>query len=271
MGMNTSNKLEVLKNKLKELESVIIAFSGGVDSTFLLKVAHDTLGDKCIAVTIHAMMHSNREIEEAKAYTKALGVKHIVLEIDNFDIKEFIDNDEKRCYYCKKAIFTNIKNIAKESNINYVLDGTNLDDLRDYRPGLKALEELDIKSLLKDSLLTKEDIRSLSKELNVPTFNKPVFACLATRIPYGETITNDKLRMIEKSEEYLQDLGFKQFRVRTHNDLARIEVEENEIHKFFDKELLKNTHNKLKEIGFKYVSLDLLGYRMGSMNEGIKH
>lgn len=269
--MDTSNKLETLKNKLRELGSVAIAFSGGVDSTFLLKVANDILGDKCIAVTIHAMMHSNREIEEAKSYTKALGIKHIVFKIDNFDIKEFVDNDEKRCYYCKKAIFTNMKNIAKQNNINYILDGTNLDDLGDYRPGLKALDELEIKSPLKDSLLTKNDIRILSKELNIPTFNKPAFACLATRIPYGETITNDKLRMIEKSEEYLQDLGFKQFRVRAHDKLARIEVEESEINKFFDKDLLKNTHNKLKEIGFKYVTLDLLGYRMGSMNDGIKH
>lgn len=164
----------------------------------------------------------------------------------------------------------NIKNIAKDNNINYVLDGTNLDDLGDYRPGLKALEELKIKSPLKESLLTKTEIRSLSKELNVPTFNKPAFACLATRIPYGEAITNDKLRMIEKSEEYLQDLGFKQFRVRVHGNLARIEVEESEIQKFFDKNLLKSTHDKFKDIGFKYITLDLLGYRMGSMNDGIK-
>ncbi len=269
--MDTSRKLEFLKNRLIELDSVAVAFSGGVDSTFLLKVAKDTLGDKCIAVTIHAMMHSNREIEEAKAYTKTLGVKHIVIEIDNFDIKEFINNNEKRCYYCKKAIFTNIKNIAYENNIRYILDGTNLDDLGDYRPGLKALDELNIKSPLKDSLLTKDDIRSLSKTLNVPTFDKPAFACLATRIPYGETITNEKLRMIEKSEDYLRDLGFKQFRVRVHDCLARIEVEENEIHKFFDKEILKNTYNKLKDIGFKYVTLDLLGYRMGSMNDSIKN
>lgn len=267
--MDTSNKLNILKNKLKEMESVLIAFSGGVDSTFLLKVAHDALGDKCVAVTIHAMMHSNREIEEAKEFTKALGVKHTVIKIDDFGVKEFIQNDEKDVTTVK-TIFTNIKNIAKENNIKYVLDGTNLDDLGDYRPGLKALEELNIKSPLKDSLLTKKEIRSLSKELNVPTFNKPAFACLATRIPYGEIITNDKLRMIEKSEEYLQDLGFKQFRVRVHGNLARIEVEENEIHKFFDKNLLKTTHDKFKDIGFRYITLDLLGYRMGNMNDSIK-
>ncbi len=268
--MNALQKLDVLKSKLQELESVAIAFSGGVDSTFLLKVAHDVLGDKCVAVTIHAMMHSSKEIEEAKEYTKALGVKHIVINLDNFDVKEFIDNDTKRCYHCKKAIFTTITNVAKENNINYVLDGTNLDDLGDYRPGLKALSELNIQSPLKDSCLTKQDIRILSKELNVPTFNKPAFACLATRIPYGERITNEKLRMIEKSEDYLQEIGFRQFRVRHHGDLARIEVEQNEIHKFFNEDLLKNTHNKLKDIGFKFVTLDLLGYRMGSMNEGIE-
>lgn len=268
--MDALKKLDVLKHKLQELESVAIAFSGGVDSTFLLKVAHDTLGDKCVAVTIHAMMHSSKEIEEAKAYTKALGVKHIVITLDNFDVKEFIENDTKRCYHCKKAIFTTILNVTKENNLNYVLDGTNLDDLGDYRPGLKALNELNIQSPLKDSNLTKQDIRVLSKELSVPTFNKPAFACLATRIPYGEKITNEKLRMIEKSEDYLQEIGFNQFRVRHHGDLARIEVEQKEIHKFFNEDLLKNTHNKLKEIGFKFVTLDLLGYRMGSMNEGIE-
>ncbi|MGL5712871.1 MAG: ATP-dependent sacrificial sulfur transferase LarE [Paraclostridium sp.] len=268
--MDTLKKLGVLKNRLQELESVAIAFSGGVDSTFLLKVAHDTLGDKCVAVTIHAMMHSSKEIEEAKEYTKSLGVKHIVVKVDDFDVKEFIDNDIKRCYHCKKAIFTTISNVAKENKLNYILDGTNLDDLGDYRPGLKALSELDIQSPLKDSCLTKQDIRVLSKELDVPTFNKPAFACLATRIPYGEKITNEKLRMIEKSEDYLQEIGFKQFRVRHHGDLARIEVELKEIHKFFNEDLLKNTHNKLKEIGFKFVTLDLLGYRMGSMNEGIE-
>ena len=163
-----------------------------------------------------------------------------------------------------------MQNIADKNNIDYILDGTNLDDLSDYRPGLKALEELGVQSPLKDSFMTKEDIRILSKELDVPTFNKPAFACLATRIPYGEAITNEKLRRIEESENYLQDLGFRQYRVRTHNELARIEVEESEIHKFFNNDLLKETHNKLIEIGFKYVTLDLIGYKMGSMNDEIK-
>lgn len=267
--MEASKKLNNLIYKLKDMDSVLIAFSGGVDSTFLLKLAHDILGEKCIAVTIHTMMHSNREIKEAMEFTKSLGIRHIVLEIDKLEINEVIENVERRCYYCKKYIFENIKKVAKNYNINYILDGTNLDDLKDYRPGLKALEELNIKSPLKDCLLTKDDIRILSKNLKIPTYNKPAFACLATRIPYGEKITNEKLRMVEKGEEYLQDLGFKQFRVRLHKNLARIEVQESEIDKFFNKNLLKSTYNKFKEIGFEYVTLDLLGYRMGNMNDNL--
>lgn len=268
--MNINDKLEALKSRLRELESVAIAYSGGVDSNFLLKVASETLQDKAIAVTIHAMMHSSREIEEARTYANEFSVRHIVLNVDNFEVDEFTKNTPQRCYHCKREVFTKIKEIAKENNIKYVVDGTNLDDLGDYRPGLKALSELEIVSPLKDAGLTKADIRALSKEMNLETFKKPAFACLATRIPYGTVITNDRLRMIEKSEEYLVELGFNQFRVRAHDNIARIEVEKEEIYKFFEENLLEKTNNKLKEIGFKFVTLDMEGYKMGSMNEGLK-
>lgn len=268
--MELSQKLETLKNRLRELKSVAVAYSGGVDSNFLLKVAKDTLGDKVIAVTLHAMMHSEVEIEEAKEYAKQFGVKHIIVKIDNFDIEEFLENGPKRCYYCKTAVFSKVKEIAKENNVDYVVDGTNLSDLGDYRPGLVALEELNIISPLKDSGLTKDDIRALSKEMGLETHNKPAFACLATRIPYGTRINDDMLRMIEKGEQYLIELGFSQFRVRHHGDIARIEVEKCEIHKFFSNDILEKTNNKFKEIGFKYTTLDMNGYSMGSMNKAIE-
>ena len=163
-----------------------------------------------------------------------------------------------------------IKDYAAKNNVKYVLDGTNVSDLGDFRPGLKALEELEVVSPLKDSGLTKEEIRILSKRLNLNTYNKPSFACLASRIPYGDKITKEKLELVEEAENYLQDLGFRQYRVRLHNDIARIEVAKDEMHKFFDDEMMKNVHNKLKEIGFKYVTLDLNGYQMGSLNNQTK-
>lgn len=268
--MNLSQKLESLKSRLKELGSVAVAYSGGVDSNFLLKVAKDTLEDKAIAITIHAMMHSDVEINEAREYAKSFNIKHTVLEIDNFDLEEFLENGPKRCYYCKREVFSKIKEIAKENNISYVVDGTNLDDIGDYRPGIKALEELNIISPLKECNFTKEDIRILSKEMGLSTHNKPAFACLATRIPYGTRIDYKTLRMIEKGEQYLMELGFTQFRVRYHGDIARIEVDKNEIHKFFSVDTLERTNNKFIEIGFKYTTLDMNGYTMGSMNKGIK-
>ena len=258
--MNIDEKYELLKSKLRDMGKVVIAYSGGVDSNFLLKVASDELGQNAIAVTIHAMM------DEAKEYTKQFGVKHEVIKVDNFDEKGFIENSKKRCYYCKCAVFNMIKDYATKNDVKYVLDGTNLSDLGDYRPGLKALEELNVVSPLKDSGLTKEEIRILSKRLNLNTYNKPSFACLASRIPYGDKITKEKLKLVEEAENYLQDLGFRQYRVRLHNDIARIEVAKDEMNKFFDDEMMKNVHNKLKEIGFKYVTLDLNGYQMGSLN-----
>ncbi|MGL6107224.1 ATP-dependent sacrificial sulfur transferase LarE [Romboutsia sp.] len=268
--MELSTKLENLKTRLKELGSIAVAYSGGVDSNFLLRIAKDTLGDNVIAVTMHAMMHSNIEIEEAKEYAKSFGVKHVIVNIENFDVEEFLQNGPQRCYYCKSAVFTKVLEVAKENNIKYVADGTNLSDLGDFRPGLKALEELNIVSPLKESGLTKDDIRALSKEIGLVTHNKPAFACLATRIPYGTRINNEMLRMVEKGEQYLIELGFTQFRVRHHGEIARIEVEKAEIHKFFSNDILEKTNNKFREIGFKYTTLDMNGYSMGSMNKVIE-
>ena len=261
-----NDKLNLLINDLKEMKKVAIAYSGGVDSNFLLKVAKDILGDNIIAITISANMNSSREIKEAINYAKEYGVNHTLYNIDNLDLHEFVENGPLRCYYCKKFIFSKIKEIASQHNIKYILDGTNLSDLDDYRPGIKALEELDIVSPLKNCGLTKDDIRKLSKELNISTYNKPSFSCLATRIPVGDKITKEKLLMIEQGEDFLQDNNFRQYRVRVHGNMARIEVDKKEICKFYDDEMINKINLKFKEIGFEYVTLDLNGYKMGSMN-----
>lgn len=265
MGIN--EKLEVLKKNLKELKSVAVAYSAGVDSTFLLTVAHEVLCDNAIAVTAKSSTYPEREFKEAEAFTKKIGVKHIVIVSEELDIKGYSKNPTNRCYYCKTELYTKVKNIAKENNIANVIDGSNLDDMGDFRPGMVAAKELGIISPLKMAGMTKDDIRKLSKEYGLKTWNKPSFACLSSRVPYGSAITSKKLKMIEKSEQFLLDLGFKQVRVRHHGEIARIEVAPGEREKFFDSSLMDKIGLKLKEFGFKYVTLDLLGYRTGSMNE----
>ncbi|SHG96153.1 ATP-dependent sacrificial sulfur transferase LarE [Tepidibacter thalassicus] len=263
----TQLKLKQLKTILKDMESIAVAFSGGVDSTFLLNVAKEVLGDKVIAITVNAFIHAKRELEESKKYADQIRVKHIILQIDNINIKEFVDNTPDRCYYCKREIFTKIKEIAKKYDVKYIVDGSNVDDLKDFRPGMRALKELKIISPLKEVGLTKNEIRQLSKELNIPTWDKPSFACLASRIPYNNKITKEKLNMIELSEEFLLSLGFKQVRVRHHGEIARIEILKDDMNKFFDLKLIEKVNCKFKKIGFDYVTLDLSGYRTGSMNE----
>jgi uncharacterized protein len=267
--MDINEKLDLLKTNLKKLGSVAVAFSGGVDSTFLLRVAHDVLGDKVLAVTARSSTYPEREYREAVEYVEKLGVKQIVIISEELDIDGFSANPVNRCYYCKKELFTKITNLAKQNNIEYVADGSNVDDLGDYRPGLQAIKELDIKSPLLMAGLTKEDIRYMSKKLGLECFDKPSFACLATRIPYGEVINQRKLSMIDRAEMYLMSMGIKNVRVRFHDGLARIEVERNDIKIFIDMDFIQNVEEEFKKIGFKYVSLDLTGYKTGSMNAGV--
>jgi len=260
-------KYEKLKNYIKSLGSLAVAYSGGVDSTFLVKVAYDVLGDRVIAVTATSSTYPKRELNDAMTFIKQIGAKHIVIESEELEIEGFNKNPVDRCYYCKKELFEKIWKVAKAHGIEYVADGSNFDDLNDFRPGMKAACELNVVSPLKVAGLTKEDIRKLSKELGLPTWDKPAFACLSSRIPYGERITKEKLSMIEKAEEYLLGLGFKQVRVRYHQDkLARIEIGKDEMEKFLDIKLIESVRNKFKELGFLYITLDLEGYRTGSMN-----
>ena len=262
------NKLEHLKEYLKGLGSVAVAFSSGVDSTFLLKVAHDVLGDKAIAITAQSCSFPKRELNEAKAFCEKEGIQHVICQSEELEIEGFSKNPPNRCYLCKKELFEKIGDIAKKNGIEYIAEGSNMDDNGDYRPGLQAVAELGVKSPLRHSELYKEDIRALSKDLGLPTWEKQSFACLSSRFVYGETITKEKLGMVDKAEQLLLDLGFHQLRVRIHGTLARIEVLPDELPKVLENR--EQIVKAFKEYGFTYVTMDLQGYRMGSMNETLK-
>ncbi|NLY52018.1 MAG: ATP-dependent sacrificial sulfur transferase LarE [Firmicutes bacterium] len=264
-------KLQLLEDILREMESVLVAFSGGVDSTFLLYTAARLLEEKklrrLLAVTIKAPMCPDWELKEAEEYARSLGVEHILLEFDIMEMPEFVANPPRRCYYCKRALFEELLDLAAERGLRYVIDGSNKDDEGDYRPGREALKELGIRSPLWEAGLTKAEIREASRSLVLPTWDKPSYACLASRIPYGVEITADKLKLIDRAEEYLRELGFRQVRVRYHHELARIEVETGELKRLVDHGPQIVEH--LKKLGFLYVTADLAGYRTGSLNASL--
>ena len=260
-------KLEHLRSYLKELHSVAVAYSSGVDSTFLLRVAASTLGDKVIAVTAKSCSFPKRELNEAAAFCEKEGIRHFVCESEELNIEGFAQNPKNRCYLCKKELFEKIQVIADENQIEHIAEGSNLDDNGDYRPGLLAVAELGIKSPLRECGFTKADIRALSKYLKLPTWEKQSFACLSSRFVYGETITEEKLSMVDRAEQLLLDMGFHQVRVRIHDRMARIEIEPKEFGMLMADETRNKIIEEFREYGFTYVTMDLMGYRTGSMNE----
>lgn len=261
------DKLNTLKSNLSVSDGLAVAFSGGVDSTFLLKVAHDVLGDRCVALTAKSAGFPERELQEAVDFCKKENIRQILFDSEELQLEEYVNNTKDRCYFCKRLIFSKMKELAAEQGISTIAEGSNMDDLGDYRPGLRAIAELCVMSPLREAGFYKSEIRALSKEMGLPTWGKQSLACLASRFVYGERITPERLHMVERAEEVLRDLGLTQYRVRIHGNMARIEVAPSNFACILSEENRGRILREFKAAGFTYVTMDLQGYRTGSMNE----
>lgn len=264
-----SNKYNNLKDILKGMGSVLIALSGGVDSVFLIRVAHDVLGDNVLAVTCDSPSFPKEEKEFAQSMAKEYGFRHRVIRTHEVEDNAYADNPSNRCYFCRQVMYGDLEAIAQEEGLAYICDGFNFSDQGDYRPGRTAALEKKVRSPLFEAGLTKEDIRWLARELGLTNWDRPASACLASRIPYGSRVTPEKLQQIEQAEEFIRSLGFRQVRVRHHDKLARIETDPQEFFLFLESNNYVKISQKLKELGFKFATLDLQGYRTGSLNEEI--
>lgn len=263
-------KLENLKKYIDGLGSLAVGFSGGVDSSLLTAIAHEVLGDRLIAVTGADASVPKRELKEAMAFCKERGIRHIVCKVDPLKEEGYRNNSPDRCYFCKHGIFTEVRKIAVENGIEYMAEGSNMDDIGDYRPGLRAAAELSVKSPLREAGLTKSEIRIISRAMGLPTWSKPAYACLASRFVYGEEITEEKLHMIDRAEQFLIEYGFFEERVRMHGNIARIEVPPEDIPRLASDEIREAVYDRFRELGFLFVTLDMKGYKSGSMNATMK-
>lgn len=266
--MNLTEKKQKLYDILRTMDQAIVAFSAGIDSTFVLACAKEVLGDRVLAVTAASETFPERELQEAIDLAKQFGVRHEIIEIKEMENPKFVANNPDRCYHCKAGLYSSLTALARERAIPNVLDGANMDDLGDYRPGRQAAKEYEIRSVLQEAELYKEELRELARDMGIPNWDKPSFACLSSRIPYGNLITLDKVGQLDRGEDQLRALGFKQIRIRHHDTIARVEVPRDEFAKAI--EYADKITAILKEEGFTYVTLDLQGYRSGSMNETLK-
>ena len=264
---SSAEKMNRLREILLQVQSGLVAYSGGTDSTFLLKVASDVLGKRVMAVTAHSQTYPVGELVEARKNVKKVGVRHLIIKTSELDNEKFASNPPDRCYYCKRELFSELWKIAKKYDLNCVLDGSNSDDVHDFRPGSRAGRELGVRSPLREAELTKHDIRLLSKRMGLPTWDKPAAACLASRLPYGCRVTPANLRQVAKAEEIIESLGIRQVRVRHHEDIARIEVPRADFERLLTRRASGRIVREFKKLGYRYVTLDIQGYRTGSMNE----
>jgi len=267
MSEEIYGKLHRLEEILRGMKRVMVAFSAGVDSTFLLHVAGRVLGENAVAVTSRSSSFPKKELEEAEALVRQFAVRHIVIETEEMSDPNYTSNPANRCYFCKDELYTKLRDLAKAEGIDSILDGTNFSDIGDFRPGMIAARQLGVRSPLKEAELTKDEIRFLSREAGLSTWDKPAMACLSSRIPYGQEVTPEKLAMIEAAETLLYGLGFRELRVRHHGNIARIEIPRHDFARFLEDDVADAAIKGIKALGFAYVALDLQGYRTGSMNE----